>query len=395
MGDFADKASDTWNDAKAYAGRQWQAASNQAERLAAGAQRFWDEHGEQIKATAATVLVGAAVFTGCAAVAAAVTGGTATPLCITLAGAAGGAVYGNMTCPEGQSVARCTAVGALSGGVAGLTFALTGGLGFFASGALSGLAGDAVDQALTTGEYDWRRGVTAAATGGALGWLGGRFARPATSCTRNSFVPGTPVLMADGSRKPIEDVHVGDKVIATDPETGRTEARTVEARIVGEGRKNLVEVTIDTDGDRGDRTDTLVATDMHPFWLADGRGWTNAEDLRGGDWLRTASGTFVQVTATTSRTVTATVHNLTVTGIHTYYVLAGDQPVSSTTAILGTTIRISGLRRNANGRRRLQASSRGDQGIRRNCFICRSILVGASERQRASGRATKVRRHRN
>ncbi|WP_282572384.1 hypothetical protein [Streptomyces sp. D2-8] len=33
----------------------------------------------------------------------------------------------------------------------------------------------------------------------------------------NSFVPGTRVLMAAGSTKPIEKVDVGDKVIATDP----------------------------------------------------------------------------------------------------------------------------------------------------------------------------------
>ncbi|GGL86341.1 hypothetical protein GCM10012279_00020 [Micromonospora yangpuensis] len=38
----------------------------------------------------------------------------------------------------------------------------------------------------------------------------------------NSFTPGTHVLMADGTTKPIEDVHTGDQVIATDPDTGHT-----------------------------------------------------------------------------------------------------------------------------------------------------------------------------
>ena len=178
-----DFASDVWNDAKAYAGREWQSASNQAQQLAAGAQRFWDQHGEQIKATVAAVVVGAVVFGGCAAL----TAGAATPLCAALAGAAGGAVYGNLTCPEGESAVRCTATGAISGGVAGLTFALTGGLGFVASGALSGLAGDAVDQALTTGDYDWKRGAVAAATGGALGWLGGRLPGCFSRCNRNFY----------------------------------------------------------------------------------------------------------------------------------------------------------------------------------------------------------------
>jgi hypothetical protein len=37
----------------------------------------------------------------------------------------------------------------------------------------------------------------------------------------NSFVPGTAVLLADGSSKPIEKLEVGDVVVATDPETGK------------------------------------------------------------------------------------------------------------------------------------------------------------------------------
>ncbi|MCP4308037.1 MAG: hypothetical protein GY788_24825, partial [bacterium] len=42
-----------------------------------------------------------------------------------------------------------------------------------------------------------------------------------------SFSGATLVLMADGSRKPIEDIEVGDKVLATDPEAGQTIAREV------------------------------------------------------------------------------------------------------------------------------------------------------------------------
>jgi hypothetical protein len=38
----------------------------------------------------------------------------------------------------------------------------------------------------------------------------------------NSFVPGTEVVMADGTRKPIEQVEEGDEVLATDPTTGKT-----------------------------------------------------------------------------------------------------------------------------------------------------------------------------
>ncbi|MBB5136196.1 RHS repeat-associated protein [Thermocatellispora tengchongensis] len=147
------------------------------------------------------------------------------------------------------------------------------------------------------------------------------------SCERrpNSFVPGTPVLMADGTTKPIEDVKVGDHVQATDPETGRTAPRPVTTLITGDGVKHLVELTIDIDGDRGDATDVIIATDEHPFWVPDLREWVPAGQLDKGTWLQTSAGTYVQITAVKQWTATQRVHNLTVEDIHTYHVVAGDQ----------------------------------------------------------------------
>ena len=64
----------------------------------------------------------------------------------------------------------------------------------------------------------------------------------------SSFVPGTMVLMADGTHKPIEQIKPGDKVLATDPATGQTVARTVVATRVSTGVKHLVGVTVATHG---------------------------------------------------------------------------------------------------------------------------------------------------
>ncbi|MQS06854.1 hypothetical protein FNX48_006600, partial [Streptomyces sp. IF17] len=133
--------------------------------------------------------------------------------------------------------------------------------------------------------------------------------------------------MADGSTKPIEEVRKGDRVLATDPETGETRAETVTAEITGEGEKELVTVTVDTDGEEGSETFDIVATDGHPFWVEDLREWIDATDLRAGQWLRTSVGTYVQVTAVQRWTAGATVHNLTTTNLHTYHVLAGATPV--------------------------------------------------------------------
>ncbi|MGW1606209.1 polymorphic toxin-type HINT domain-containing protein, partial [Streptomyces eurythermus] len=149
----------------------------------------------------------------------------------------------------------------------------------------------------------------------------------ASLASGNSFVPGTEVVMADGSRKPIEEVEEGDEVLATDPTTGRTSKEKVTGTIEGRGAKNLVSVTIDTDGDRGRATDTLTATEGHPFWVPDLKKWLKAEELRPGQWLRTGSGTRVEIEAVTAWTQQAAVYNLTVDRAHTYYVLAGATPV--------------------------------------------------------------------
>ncbi|MER6666193.1 polymorphic toxin-type HINT domain-containing protein [Amycolatopsis japonica] len=143
----------------------------------------------------------------------------------------------------------------------------------------------------------------------------------ATRCaTPNSFVPGTPVLLADGTYKPIEQVRLGDQVLATDPVTGLTQSRPVLGLIPGQGLKELVRITVDTDGDRGDATGTVTATDEHPFWVADTGRWTDAEDLDRGNLLRTADGRLLEVVAVHESTQWQQVHNLTVEGLHTYYV---------------------------------------------------------------------------
>ncbi len=67
----------------------------------------------------------------------------------------------------------------------------------------------------------------------------------AKSCPRNSFVPGTLVLMADGSSKPIEEIAVGELVWATDPETGESSAEPVTDLILGDGLKDLVRIGTD------------------------------------------------------------------------------------------------------------------------------------------------------
>ncbi|WP_370416863.1 ricin-type beta-trefoil lectin domain protein [Streptomyces fradiae] len=164
--------------------------------------------------------------------------------------------------------------------------------------------------------------------GGGSGKADGDSSGSGGSCPVNSFVPGTKVLMADGSTKPIEKVKAGDKVVATDPKSGEPVVETVTAEIKGQGLKHLVKVTIDLDGKNGSKTARITATAGHPFWVPELGKWVDATDLESGEWLQTSAGTHVQVAAIQRWTAQdATVHNLTVSDLHTYYVLAGATPV--------------------------------------------------------------------
>lgn len=142
-----------------------------------------------------------------------------------------------------------------------------------------------------------------------------------------SFVPGTLVLMEDRSTKPIEEVAAGDKVLATDPATGETVGKTVVATVTSESLKRLVRITVDTDGKAGEATGELVATSIHPFWVAGEQSWIKAKDLRAGQSLRLPDRTRVTIESVKRSTAVTRVHNFTVDDIHTYYVLAGDTPV--------------------------------------------------------------------
>ncbi|MGW0432215.1 polymorphic toxin-type HINT domain-containing protein [Micromonospora sp. NPDC003197] len=145
----------------------------------------------------------------------------------------------------------------------------------------------------------------------------------ASCATGNSFTGDTLVRMADGSTKPISKVRVGEKVLSTDPTTGRTGAFAVTGVIVGEGQKELVEVEVDTDGTGGSASATVTATEGHPFWLPERNTWVDADDLTGGKRLQTSAGGTATVLATRERTERTRVYNLTVDTTHTFYVLAG------------------------------------------------------------------------
>jgi RHS repeat-associated protein len=139
----------------------------------------------------------------------------------------------------------------------------------------------------------------------------------------NSFTPETEVELADGDTKKIADLKTGDNILATDPETGTTEARAVLATIIGSGKKDLTELTIDT----GRSDATIIATSDHPFWSPSQGAWLDAADLKPGMTLQTDTSDTVTLQATRNFRQQQKTRNLTIDGLHTYYVLAGETPV--------------------------------------------------------------------
>jgi RHS repeat-associated protein len=151
-------------------------------------------------------------------------------------------------------------------------------------------------------------------------------ATPARSC--NSFTADTPVLMADGTRKPIKDVGIGDEVLATDPDTGETAARQVTALIRTTGPHTMAALTL-ADGT------TLHATDGHPIYNPGTRRFTKAIDYRPGDTVQTADGSATFITTTRTYPADLTAYNLQIHDIHTYYAGTTSTLVHNSCEMLG------------------------------------------------------------
>ncbi|MGW6448655.1 LamG-like jellyroll fold domain-containing protein [Lentzea sp. NPDC055074] len=146
----------------------------------------------------------------------------------------------------------------------------------------------------------------------------------------NSFDGSTTVLMADGSRKPIASLKVGDVVRATDPTTGASGAKAVTDVRSHEADGRLYEITVLTSSGVA----KIVSTDGHPFWVSSLGEWRKAQELKFGYRFTTADGRPATVLGTRSFSKVQLVYNLTVDGTHTYYVGAAGRGQSAAADVL-------------------------------------------------------------
>ncbi|GAA4235731.1 hypothetical protein GCM10022254_43610 [Actinomadura meridiana] len=323
---------------------------------------FVKHHGAAITAVASFALA-TATFIGCEAAIGVATGGVGAVVgaagCGMLAGAVAGAVDQGGKCLRGQegacsagSFGKSILIGGVSGAIGGaLGGSLGGKLAQSAMGRIlprlataaiegagiggaSGAAAGGIGYGLTcherSGGCTWSGAAGAAATGAAIGAAtGAAFGGAASRLSRggcHSFTAVTPVLLADGSAKPISKVKVGDKVLASVP-GGHTETHTVQRVIVTRTDHDFVDLTIATDHPGRGPPASLTTTATHPFYDITQSAFVDAAHIKPGDKLQQPDGTTATVTKTRHYTTTQVTYDLTINGLHTYYVVAGTTPI--------------------------------------------------------------------
>jgi hypothetical protein len=126
------------------------------------------------------------------------------------------------------------------------------------------------------------------------------------------FAAGTLVATETGQR-PIENIEPGERVWATNVETGETALRQVRTTFIRK-RAEVIDLDVRASFASGER---IAVTPGHQFYI-EKQGWTRADELDATPlWSSTAG---VVATALVDETRFTTVYNLEVEDFHTYYV---------------------------------------------------------------------------
>jgi Flp pilus assembly pilin Flp len=126
------------------------------------------------------------------------------------------------------------------------------------------------------------------------------------------FAAGTLVATETGQR-PIERIEPGERVWATNVETGETALRQVRTTFIRK-RAEVIDLDVRAGFASGER---ILVTPGHQFYI-EKQGWTRADELDATPlWSSTAG---VVATALVDETRFTTVYNLEVEDFHTYYV---------------------------------------------------------------------------
>jgi len=149
--------------------------------------------------------------------------------------------------------------------------------------------------------------------GDGFGGSGGPSSLPDAGTGNGCFAPGSPVLMADGSSKPISAI-VPNDIVRTGPNPWNIATVNGTFRTTAAGQR-IIQFT----GSSLSEPRRLAATAEHLFWV-DGKGWTSAQNLAVGDWLSDPQGRRLTVTQNEGITVTSDVFTLSLARDNAFYV---------------------------------------------------------------------------
>jgi hypothetical protein len=142
------------------------------------------------------------------------------------------------------------------------------------------------------------------------------------TCGGLSFSADTQVLLANGTTTAISKLKPGDKVMATDPQTGKTQAETVTTVWLHDD-KNLMDVMVKT----ANGTSAVHSTSNHLFWDLTTKSWTEAGQLHVGDQLFTPDGQLATVAGLNALPGSEWMWDLTVQNDHDFYVTVASSAV--------------------------------------------------------------------
>ncbi|MGW1927121.1 polymorphic toxin-type HINT domain-containing protein [Streptomyces massasporeus] len=131
------------------------------------------------------------------------------------------------------------------------------------------------------------------------------------------------MLLADGTTKEISKVKAGDRVLTAEPGKKTREVHEVKQVIVTKTDRDYVDVTVMTEA--GPKT--IQTTEHHQFYESTRDSWTQAGDLRVGQKLQNGEGAPTAIVEVTSYQADRTTYDLSIEGLHTYFVLAGGTAV--------------------------------------------------------------------
>lgn len=133
------------------------------------------------------------------------------------------------------------------------------------------------------------------------------------------FPAGTSVWTKNGAL-PIEQIKVGQLVLARDPKTGETAEKLVTA-LIETKPKPLYQLSV---RDSAGKVTALQVTGDHPFWVKDA-GWVVVSSLQTDMALTDLDEKVLHVVSAESSGITAQTYNFTVADFETYF--AGDEKI--------------------------------------------------------------------